>query len=41
MSLNGIDIASHQGNIAVNSLSPKPSIVINKATEGVNGTFKM
>lgn len=32
--LNGIDIASYQGNIAVNGLSPKPSIVINKATEG-------
>lgn len=36
MSLNGIDIASHQGNIAVNSLAPKPSIVINKATEGTD-----
>lgn len=32
--LNAIDIASHQGNVAVNGLSPKPSIVITKATEG-------
>ena len=34
--LNAIDISSYQGNIAVNDLSPKPSIVINKATEGTN-----
>lgn len=32
--LNAIDISSYQGNIPVNGLSPKPSIVINKATEG-------
>ncbi len=32
--LNAIDISSYQGNIAVNALAPKPSIVINKATEG-------